>query len=245
MWGLAAAVVAILGMLAVPAVVNATAPAAEPYVRPSDAFGTAEPAPTTDAVAAVGPEGSTLAADFRAGDLTAQTGQPLTFTGGNPLVADGGGMTIAGTGAGYTFAVLDTPVQRFGATVTIDDGDPDAVVAMIVSAGPTDLDLGNMGVHYIFDSEGWAFQVRESGEEPFPLIASGKWAAPIVKDGATEYQVELTINGDTVTVRHIDGTVTEVTDPRIAANLSGVVAWEVLRPTDQNERPVFRAIWAS
>lgn len=46
-WGIGAAVLAILAMLAAPAVVNATAPTVEPYVRPTDAF--SDPTPTAEA----------------------------------------------------------------------------------------------------------------------------------------------------------------------------------------------------
>lgn len=47
-WGIAVAVIAMFGMLAIPAVVSATTPAAVPYVRPTDAF--AEPTPTAEAL---------------------------------------------------------------------------------------------------------------------------------------------------------------------------------------------------
>lgn len=84
MWGLAVAVVAILGLLAVPAVVNATTPAAAPYVRPSDAF--AEPTPTPDPLSVVVLGDSyTAGSDMGGGN---GTGWPVAF-------AEATGWTVA------------------------------------------------------------------------------------------------------------------------------------------------------
>jgi hypothetical protein len=194
------------------------------------------------------PTSATLLDDFagRASEAieTAPTGQAWTLTGDNPLELTDAGMTIDGIGAGYTTTDLGAVPTSVGASVVFEAGAPGAVATLLVSAGPS-LDLNNMGVHYYFDATGWTLQVREDGEDPFPVIDSGQFAPPLAADGATAYTVNIAIDGDTLTVTHADGTTTTATDPRVGANLSGNVAWEVFRTDVATSRPVFQRVWAT
>jgi hypothetical protein len=201
---------------------------------------------SSSAAAFTPPTGGTLFDDFtgRGGEqLTpAETGQKWTRTGDARLILTDSGMTLRGTGAGYTWTVLGETPDSFGATVVFQPGKSGAVAALLISAGPTELDLGNMGVHYYAGTEGWTIQVREGGELPFPTLDSGSYS--LVADGRTEYHIDIAINGDTVTITNPDGSTAAVTDPRIGANVSGVVAWEVYRDDAAEARPVFRKVWA-
>lgn len=193
------------------------------------------------------PETATLVDDFtgRAGQVPtkAKTGQRWTRTGADPMVLTAAGMTVDGVGTGYTTTDLGTPPTEMGASVVFSPGTRGAVIALLVSKGPG-LDLGNMGVHYIADATGWTLQVRVNGQMPFPVLKAGSYAQPLKTDG-TVYNVDIRISGDTVTLTNADGSTATVTDPRISANLSGNLAWEVQRPDVAQAEPAFTKVWAS
>jgi hypothetical protein len=176
----------------------------------------------------------------------ADTGQSWTTTGANPPVLTAAGMTLPGdgTGAGYAWTDLGAPTGLIAASVTFSAGTTGSVATLLVSKGPG-LDLNNLALHYYFDTQGWTMQVRVGGETPFPVLGSGSFSAPLVQDGATEYQALLSLVGDTVRIVHADGSTSAFTDPRIAANTSGVVAVEVYRTDAAQARPVFTRLWGA
>lgn len=174
---------------------------------------------------------------------TADTGQTWTRTGAEPLEIIDGGMTLASVGTGYTATDLGKAPASFGASVTFDKGKGQAVAALLISKGP-DLDLGNMGVHYFFDIDGWQMQVRENGQTPFPSLGSGSFTKPLAADSKTVHSVNISISGNTITVHQPDGTVNKFTDPRVSANISGNVAWEVWSRDDGQARPIYKKVWA-
>lgn len=203
-------------------------------------------APTPSAAPFQPPADTALLDTFtgRGGDDldVAETGQEWTRTGDNPLILDDAGMTIDGTGAGYTTTDLGARPTSIGASVVFEPGEPGAVATLLVSKG-SGLDLDNMGVHYYFDATGWTLQVREGGEVPFPTLDSGAYRLPA--DGRTEHHVNVALDGDTLTITNADGSTATVTDPRIGANISGDVAWEVFRSDQDMARPVFTRAWAT
>jgi hypothetical protein len=176
----------------------------------------------------------------------ADTGQSWTTTGANPPVLTAAGMTLPGdgTGAGYAWTDLGAPTGLIAASVTFGAGTTGSVATLLVSKGPG-LDLNNLALHYYFDTQGWTMQVRVGGETPFPVLGSGSFSAPLVQDGATEYQALLSVRGKTLRIVHADGSTSAFTDPRIAANLSGVVGCEVFRTDPAQALPVFTRVWAA
>lgn len=236
--GVTVAVVAVVAL-----VVKHPAPA---YTPPPGVL-TATPPAAASATTFQPPQAATLLDDFtdRAGQVptTTKTGQRWTRTGANPMALTAAGMTVDGAGTGYTTTDLGHPPTEMGASVVFSPGTPGAVIALLVSKGPG-LDLGNMGVHYIADYTGWTLQVRVNGQMPFPVLKAGNYAQPLKTDG-TVYTVNIAIAGNTVTLTNADGSTATVTDPRISANLSGNLAWEVQRPDVAQAKPAFTKVWAS
>lgn len=195
----------------------------------------------------VPPTKSTLLDDFtkkpNGGFFTADTGQEWIRTGAEPLEIRDGGMTLATIGTGYTTTDLGKAPAKFGASVVFDKGEGQAVAALLISKGP-ELDLGNMGVHYFFDINGWQMQVRENGQTPFPSLGKGSFVKPLTADSKTVHNVEISISGDAITVHQPDGTVNKFTDPRVSKNVSGNVAWEVWSRDAGQARPIYKKVWA-
>jgi hypothetical protein len=176
----------------------------------------------------------------------ADSGHMWTVTGSNlPAIAeDGLALSGDGIGAGYAWTDLGAAPAILNASVVFGAGDTGSVAVLLISKGPG-LDLNNLGLHYYFDPTGWTLQVRSAGESPFPVLGTGPFAAPLPRDGVTEARVLVSLVGDTVRIVHADGSTSAFTDPRIAANTSGVVAVEVYRTDAAQARPVFTRLWGA
>jgi len=166
-----------------------------------------------------------------AGALAGQTpllGPVWRTTGNQPVTIVNGEATSTGTG--YAFVKTDEQPEAAWADVRFVTGTNATDMAMTIAFCKADgATMLNDMVHFNWGPTRYSLTVRRDGEEPFPLLLSGNWDAPIPTGVAA--RVGMVIRGETATLFGPNGEIKSVTDPRVATLNGTTLFWE---PRDVN-----------
>ena len=134
--------------------------------------------------------------------------------------------TIDGPAAAYfRTSDLGKPVAAMGMkwTFSAQPGGTPGVAAMAITGSLAD-PLGGasplMPLHFIVTRDGWNYSVSpgtSGGGAELITLAAGTFDSPLVEDGNTIHEVQVSIRGNTATIDLPDGNRQEVQDPRIEA----------------------------
>lgn len=213
---------------------------AAPRVEPSR---TPSPTPSSSAVP------KTVEVDFSGSGIPDGF---ATFDDGttSDMTVEGGrlvhGESTGGRGASYLETELPGDVQRIGAVVEFADSPTPGAVALIawedslVQSRTVRNTLPRSGLHFVAFPGQWHVGIIDpDAAELETIIGSGKF--PRAK-GPQEFDVVR--DGDTVRVTDPSGTVTKVTDPRIAEYAGPWANWELYELDGDFAPASFLRVWA-
>lgn len=127
---------------------------------------------------------------------------------------------IEGVAAGYVSTRdLGASVKGLGARFVFNPGaGTHGALVLAVSRGIKDSGtplIRPIPVHLVITALNWNLGIMRTGDAPLEVIAAGDFARPLVEDGATTYDVKISIDGERLTL-DLPGTQKRVVDPRIA-----------------------------
>ena len=190
---------------------------------------------------------------FDAGQPAQVTGNP-DDPGALPRIVDGR-LTYQPTGKGtaagfFSTPDLGAPVRTIGARFVFRPGGETAgAIALVVSRGvdssfpPT---VRPLPVHFVLTPVNWNVSVTHSVGDPLDLVATGDFPVPLVEDGTTAYEAQLTINGSQLTVDLPMDVHRTISDPRFSEWQGSYANFELFANNGSTDSlPAFEKVWAS
>jgi hypothetical protein len=135
-------------------------------------------------------------------------------------------------GAVYLNLNLSKKVRRIGCRFGFGPGDPTTGLTLVTWVdGSLNDGQGNYAresahCHFVLTPTRWIYNVVQVGaQDEVPIIAAADLSTPLAQD-YTEYDVEITIDGNTATILLPDRTTTTVTSPLIGSIVGIDPGWE-------------------
>lgn len=159
------------------------------------------------------------------------------------LVSDGAltwdhSAVTSGTAAVYVNFKLDRTIKRIGATLAFDGADT-GDGALCLATWNHDEAIPDTAlraqIHFNILPSSWTFDVID-GPNTFRHVGGETYSTPLPTDGS-RLTVEITIDGDTATIYHPNGTISQITDPQIGAIEGYTACWEFYA-NGQNPVPI-------
>lgn len=179
-------------------------------------------------------------------NIPMDTGQTSLSYGVAPLYVSNGKLVHDAlrypNNGGYLEVATVAKVNHFGCGFVFPPGSELSAIALVLPSGTWQPNPGSptAGIHYVFTGDGsWECAFLNPGNDRY---AAGR-VADFVCNGATRH-VAISIDGNTVTIDHADGTSTRFTDTRISPNISNLAIWELYEFANQPARAAFTSLWA-
>lgn len=176
--------------------------------------------------------------------LPMDTSQSSVSYGIAPLYASGGLIVHdairADNNAGYLEVALRKAASRVGAAYSFPVGAGGAITLVLPSSSWVSSPGGTpAGIHFVLNYNGsWNCSYLNLGESFYASGNVGNQA-----DGVMRF-VDVSVNGNDVSIHLPDGATVKFTDARVGANITNLVIWELYEFAAQAVRPHFHALWA-
>lgn len=180
------------------------------------------------------------------------SGIPINLSLGSgpaPVVDDGAltcdMSTINASHGIYVNVKLGKKVKRIGCTFAFDGtnpGDGSLCLATWNRDEAISDSTTRAQVHFNVLPDRWTYEVLD-GPSHFNMIGSGSYPTALPLDG-TRLTVEITLEGDTATIYHPNGTVSTVTDPAIESVQGYTACWEWYANTNASVPIKLYETWA-
>jgi hypothetical protein len=179
------------------------------------------------------------------------TGQAAHTVGSPTQTVAGGLLTATVPGASYYWGQLSGIATRVGGRFVFNGGSTDnGAISVAITDQPITSPIPDMSCHLVIGPTAWGFGVwrgPNNGSLGLASLASGAFATPLLRDGITEYEAEVWIDGNTATIQLPDGSQQVVTDSRIGnTTYNGpYVFFESISNAGTDSVTGFTHVWAS